>query len=1320
MRGSQAGCSGVHSTLWTYLPLRVRVPPYARSHQFRPRIALVILALSSCALRAQSVATSPPQDPPIRAGVVVEDVAGSSEGQKAGLQPGDLIFAYSRNGASARIGSPFDWAKLDATQSSRGSLTLRGVRLTEEMIWTLESGNWGITAGPALAGDLDLSYHRCRAMVLTEKYVEALQCWPSVIKEVQTMDPRLFQITNAAWFPVWLIEQMLASMSRQRDWRETEEGVTKILEFAQFVGGTPGAARMLQGLGSVAEAHGTPQKAEAYYRRALASWDKVVPDSSEAARMYNMLASVEFDNGDLIKAGQDYSHALTILTKMTPGNDDTATALNGLGLVAVRLSEWAKAIDSYRSTLAIREKLSPGSLAVADVLFNLGEPLYHRGDLAEAEEYYSRALAIREKLSPGTDGVAACLHMLGIVTTDRGALPRAEEYLRRALQIYEALLPDSLDAARTINGLGVVSTLQGDVEKAIEYHRHALAIQTELAPRSADIVVSLGDLGNLASNTGDLNGAQSYYQQALAIQEAVTPGGPDLAQTLENLGLVAQHRGDTTGADEYFRQALAIRAKLPSDTLDSAKGLTNLAQLADARGDLASADDYYHKVLAIDEKFSPGSLTFAWALQTLGKLASRRLDYNSAEAYARQALAVYTKVAPNSSYLASCFNDLGNAASDRSDQQMAESFYKQALAIYRTVAPESTDTAAVLSNLGTLTLSRHDPNAADRYYHEALALSTKLSASGVYLANSLLGLGNIEWDRGHSAEAEKNYREGLKTIEALAPVSDTHIRLLNQLGLLLLRNGKVEDSAGYLARSLDGLENETAKLGGMPESRWAFRSRFIGYYTAYASALESLNRPEEAFHVVERARARELLSMLAERDLAFAKDVPSEIQNARRLNAAAYGRVEAELSKLDPIKHRNQREQLLSRLQELTSERAEITNRLRQLSPGFAALQYPQPLDLAGARKILDAGTALLTYDVGDEETTLFVVHPVGKDPGLSVVKLAVGDQKLRRQIEAFRRFILERRTSNDSAFRAAARGLYDELVKPAEALLTSDERLLIVPDSPLYSLPFSALLRTANQYLVEWKPLYTVVSATVYAELRKGRRAEQKPVELAAFGDPQYAGGGRVKTLAFAESATRSEARGLSLAPLPFSRAEVDGIASLYPERSRKYLGADATVEQAKSLGKDIRYVHFAVHGLVDDRLPLHSALAFSSPGKTTSGKENGLLEAWEIFEHIRLDADLVTLSACNSGLGQERPGEGLIGLTRAFQYAGARSVLASLWSVDDLRTMELMKQFYTGLRSGKSKDEALRLAQIHLLHSAPSSSPFYWAAFTLSGDWR
>jgi CHAT domain-containing protein len=188
-----------------------------------------------------------------------------------------------------------------------------------------------------------------------------------------------------------------------------------------------------------------------------------------------------------------------------------------------------------------------------------------------------------------------------------------------------------------------------------------------------------------------------------------------------------------------------------------------------------------------------------------------------------------------------------------------------------------------------------------------------------------------------------------------------------------------------------------------------------------------------------------------------------------------------------------------------------------------------------------------------------------------------------------------------------------------------------------------------------------------------------------------------------------------------------VEGIAALYPAASRRvYLDREATEERVKALGRGVRIVHFATHGFVNDRSPFDSGLVLAIPEQFTPGHDNGLLQVWEIFESVRLDADLVVLSACETGLGEIRGGEGIIGLTRAFQYAGARSVLASLWRVDDRATAELMERFYHHLRAGKPKAEALRAAQLDLLGAQSghpgrnAAAPYFWASMQLFGDWQ
>jgi CHAT domain-containing protein len=306
---------------------------------------------------------------------------------------------------------------------------------------------------------------------------------------------------------------------------------------------------------------------------------------------------------------------------------------------------------------------------------------------------------------------------------------------------------------------------------------------------------------------------------------------------------------------------------------------------------------------------------------------------------------------------------------------------------------------------------------------------------------------------------------------------------------------------------------------------------------------------------------------------------------------------------------------------------------------------------------------------------------------------------------------------------------------------------VLVVPDGALHVLPFAALVRSGDtktargardwQYLIEWKPLHVVVSATVYAELRRNRAIKESGKTLIAFGDPKYpayADTQDEKELDRRDAVVRSIlTRGYRFPPLPATKSEVRAIAELYRGNADTYVGEAATEERAKGVAKQAKYLHIASHGVLDERFPLNSGLALTIPQEMKEGQDNGILQAWEIFERMRIDADLVVLSACETGLGKEMGGEGLVGLTRAFQYAGARSVLASLWSVADETTAALMTRFYSYLKAGRSKDAALRQAQLDLISGSISvqdpqgrarkfdaSHPFYWAAFQLNGDWR
>jgi CHAT domain-containing protein len=518
------------------------------------------------------------------------------------------------------------------------------------------------------------------------------------------------------------------------------------------------------------------------------------------------------------------------------------------------------------------------------------------------------------------------------------------------------------------------------------------------------------------------------------------------------------------------------------------------------------------------------------------------------------------------------------------------------------------------------------------------------------------------------------------------------------------------------------------------------RGRNGDIYRDALRLLVELGRPQEAFHLLERYRAQAFLALLAERDLTFAVDLTPELDQERRRLAFSYDRNQLRLAELDPEEDGEaigtlQREQI-----QLRRQREDIADRIRQTAPRLATLQHPQPLTFEQVREALDPGTVMLSYSVGKEQTHLFIVTAGRK---LQVMTLEVGRQALEKDVDRFRQLIDQTQGGSGlgvEGLRWFSRRLYNLLVAPAEKWIATGDRIVLVPDGPLHLLPFAALIRKDGRHLVEWKPLSTVLSGTVFTELKRQRRDAldvDEPRKWVAFGDPWFPPRltqSRAEDIAEARLRSFSTRAQLHWKRLPQSRREVEEVASLFPtDRRQAYLDREASEERAKAVGKDARIVHFATHGFVDDRSPFDSGLVLSIPEELAEGRDNGLLQVWEIFESVRLDADLVVLSACETGLGEIRGGEGIIGLTRAFQYAGARSVLASLWRVEDEATAELMQRFYRHLRAGKTKDEALREAQLELIRrplrvpdgrggwtERNAAAPYFWAALQLFGDSR
>jgi CHAT domain-containing protein len=515
------------------------------------------------------------------------------------------------------------------------------------------------------------------------------------------------------------------------------------------------------------------------------------------------------------------------------------------------------------------------------------------------------------------------------------------------------------------------------------------------------------------------------------------------------------------------------------------------------------------------------------------------------------------------------------------------------------------------------------------------------------------------------------------------------------------------------------------------------------------------HKPELAFQVLERSRAQSLREMLANARINIRQGVdPGLLERERSLQSTINIKADRRIELTSQHAAEEQVKALTKEIEGLLGQYEELEGQIRLSSPSFAALTQPKPLSAKEVQlQLLDSDTLLLEYALGEKHSYIFVLTPTS---------LATYELPKRAEIETAARQVYASVTNGTTKYPEASGELSRMVLGPVAAQLAG-KRLLIVGDGALEYVPFAILpvprkpgLHLANGnrrtiWLIEEHEIVYSPSASVLISLRH-EHSGRKPVPgtVAVLADPVFtASDSRVHfvsgtqsnlfrtatasgKLALSASLETGESRELrrsameagvsrdgSLSRLPYTRKEAEAITTITgPKKTVEHLDFDASRENALSPElQDIQIVHFATHGLIDTKHPELSGLVFSLIDRRGQ-PQDGFLRLSDIY-NLRLNADLVVLSACSTALGKEIKGEGLVGLTRGFLYAGASHVVASLWEINDFATAELMEHFYRAMRhDGLTPAAALRAAQIHMLHEW--QFPYYWAAFELQGDWR
>ncbi|HYJ89376.1 MAG TPA: CHAT domain-containing protein [Pyrinomonadaceae bacterium] len=856
--------------------------------------------------------------------------------------------------------------------------------------------------------------------------------------------------------------------------------------------------------------------------------------------------------------------------------------------------------------------------------------------------------------------------------------------------------------------------------------------------------------------------ALAEFQQLITLQPRNTLAHSNKALTL----LSADRTGE---AVEAFQICLRLQESNPDDELELI-ARSRLGYIYLVMGNYPAALKNLERVLELARAFHSLSHKET-ALAHLGSVHYRQNDYIKTEEYWRRALEVSKTIAAKNSrettFPQNHLGNLGDVYYHLGDIAAAKQAYSESLKLSIEVKDERNQ-SSVLNALGDLYVAQADFNQAQPIYVQALALGVKLDNLGNQVG-ALLGLAALHRRLGNYQLATEYAQRVLTLLEGqTSPM--LRGQALNSLGLSHLRFNKFPEAlaafqktlaidadtigphirwtahAGaarayvqsaqrdkareHYLKAIDLIEKVRAGLGG-DEAKAGFLQDKIEIYKEHIALLLDLHRLDgkshhgtDAFHYNERARARAFFDRLAETKIDPEQDIAPDLLKQKRELHTRINKLTAQLIKERSSETSRQDQVLIGtlkeRLDQADKELSDWLRELRRRNPRYASLQYPEPVTLAATQRLLDDQTILLSYSLAEPASFLFVITNNNFQ-----VKRLPSETLLNKRVQDLLAAITNKNNPATERYRLEAIRLSQDLL-PDGRLLAGKKALVIVADGALHRLPFEVLFRPGTSasgdlrrwpYLIQKFAVSYVPSASVLAELQNQAR-EMAPKGFIAFGDPLYDHSANA-TLRLTNAGDR-----LNLQRLPYSRTEIDGIARLFPKDDYDlFFGAEASEENVKAPGRLSRYrmVHFSTHGYVNEARPRFSGLLLSLPTSESPSairnlqSEDGVLSAYEIFD-LKLKADLVVLSACETGLGKEIRGEGLMSLMRAFMYAGTPSVLVSLWNVNDETAADLMIRFYRHLKTpGTRKNEALRLAQLETIED--NGFAFFWAPFVLIG---
>ena len=936
--------------------------------------------------------------------------------------------------------------------------------------------------------------------------------------------------------------------------------------------------------------------------------------------------------------------------------------------------EWAQRLWQRISPGEDRESQCAVSVGIAYFHLNLEHPLEARPWLERA---YSLAVECHDEMWAANTlnfqgMVAISLAMPqyggpGAIFTQKAQFAKAQKIYTEALDIYKRLAPESKEIADVYSSLTEIAQVNGDLKTACQDCSRACDLYRKFAPDSLVLAGSLSSRANLETLSSELAKAQRDYEEAITLCRVKFSAPPETLATLySHLARVLTMQGDTGAAQVYAHKTLDLWGRVVTPSFSERADLAiTQGLLAAMQGDLASAAKIYGDSLTAIKRAAPISTEIIVVLTSLGLVELAQGDLEKSEKHFKAVLALLQYIPSAAIARAGVLNSLGMASASREDYQHASDYFEQARKIWKQKMPKSAGMVTSLLGLASVGLSQGDLQSAHTFCAEALATPINAASASIEVEGQTLQ------------------------------------------GQILLQQQKPQSALPCFKKATTMLETQRQAIFSL-DARAFLLQQNAEAYTGLMQTYLALHQPDKAFAAVEQTRARSLADSMAKRRYELVRQLPAKLRDQQialdderrvRENALEHARNTDAAA---------QEKATRKALGVLSVRQRRLDADVALTLPRAAALEYPQPIDLKAAQQSLPPGTLALVYAADDKQTNLFTLTR----SAFHFYHLPLSRQQLRQRIEGAHT-LLANVNSTPQQVAPALTDLYTRLLAPAQKEIAQARSLVICPDGALHGLPFAALMPKAGRFLIEDKPVQVIGSLTLYRVLRSPRfHRRVNGARVLALGDPAYGTPRLVASAGDLHSET-SETMGRDRQALRETGAVARKIGALYAPHSLVLTQQQATVANLLTRSERAGILHLGCHGLADSHDPLSSWLALTPDAH----HPDGLLYAWQIMR-MKLNARLVVLWACETGLGAESRFEGMQGVSRAFQTAGADNVLMTLWVVQEKPTADILLDFYTLWKKGQGKKtlaDALREAQIKALKRDPR--PYLWAPLVLNG---